>query len=164
MCVYVCVWRGGIYSRPTQIQSHSIWPNFHFLCVCVGWGGDSSPTQIQSHSIWPNFHFLCVCVGRGGTPDQLKSKVPQSGQIFIYRGEVLQTNSNPKCQVLTKFPWGGRGEEYSRPTFLKYLSRGNRKMECGNASQIVSHTLRVETKNSLRLPYYFLELMSQQTS
>ena len=43
--------------------------------------GYSRPTQIES----PSFQ------GGGITPDQLKSKVPQSGQVFIFRGGVYST-------------------------------------------------------------------------
>ena len=88
-------------------------------------------------------------IGGGGTHDQLKSKVTQSGQIYmgggaysrptqiqcakIYPnfhfggGGIVETNSNSKCQDLPKFSFsGGEGGEwgYSRPTFLKYLSGG----------------------------------------
>ena len=69
-------------------------PKFPFFGV----GGYSRPTQIKSAKMWPNFLFL----GWEGTPDQLKSKVPRCGQIFIFGG----------------------GGGYSRPTFLKYLSEG----------------------------------------
>ena len=49
--------RGRGYCRPSQIQSPSIWPNFHFV---GGGGGErySRQTQIQSSSIWPSFHFI----------------------------------------------------------------------------------------------------------
>ena len=41
--------------------------------------------------------------GGGVTLAQLKSKVPQSGQVFIGGGGVLWTNSNPKSLNLAKF-------------------------------------------------------------
>ena len=45
---------------------------------------------------------------QNGTPDQLKSKAPSPNHILIGRGGgVLQTNSNPKCQVLTRFSFSG---------------------------------------------------------
>ena len=52
--------------------------------------------------MWPSCHLR-------GALDQLKSKVPQSGQVFIWRGEgILWTNSNPKSQPsLTIFIGGG---------------------------------------------------------
>ena len=61
--------------------------------------------------------------GRKGrrTPDQVKSRVPRSVEILIGAGGgvILQTESNPKCQDLSKFRfsfgwgWVGRGEGYS---------------------------------------------------
>ena len=49
-----------------------------------------APTQIPSAKIFPNFHFRGLGHGwRGvgfGGPDQLKSQVPRSAQIFMFDG------------------------------------------------------------------------------
>ena len=93
---------GGGYSRPTQMQSAKVCPNFHFQ---GGGGGGVTPDQlkIQSAKICPNFHFPGGW-GWGG-PDQLKSKVPRSAQIFIFRvgGGVLQT------KIPEILEWGTQG-------------------------------------------------------
>ena len=74
--------------------------------ISPGRGGYSRPTQIQSPSTWPKLHF------RGGGYSR-PTEVPQSGQIFIFGGWgggwVLKTNSNPKCQALTKLSFSLRG-------------------------------------------------------
>ena len=41
------------------------------------------------------------------SPDQLKLKVPPKFSKGGGLMEVLQTNSNSKCQNLAKFSWGG---------------------------------------------------------
>ena len=61
--------------------------------------GYSRPTQIES----PSFQ------GGGITPDQLKSEVPQSGQVFIFRGGGFIPHQL-KSKVLQSgqvFIWGG---------------------------------------------------------
>ena len=53
----------------------------------------------------------------GGTSDQLKLKVPRSGQIFICGGGGGgQTNSNSKCQDLPKFSFSEEGCSRSTQT------------------------------------------------
>ena len=100
-----------------------------------------------------------IFIWEGVTLDQLKSKVQQSGQVYM--GVLLWTNWNPKSLNLgwgghsrqtqswsqkswPNFHWGGTLDT----TFLKYLSGGTQgiwstkfwQLECGSASQIVSHT------------------------
>ena len=120
--------KSGGYSRPTQIQSAKICPNFHFG---VGWWAYSRATQIQSDNICSNCNFWRGDNGKGCTPDQLKSKVPRSGQIFIggwgWWGGVLQTN------IPEILKWG-----HSRNFEPKILATG-----MFSASQIVSHILRM---------------------
>ena len=104
----------------------------------------------------------------GGTSDQLKLKVPRSGQIFICGGGALQTNSDSKSQDLPKFSFseGGcsrstqsakicpnfhLGEGVLQTNILEILEWGNSRnyepkfLATGmcSASQIVSHILRV---------------------
>ena len=87
-------------------------PNFNF----AGGGGQySRSTQIQSAKIFPNFH------GGGGTPDQLKSKVPRSVQIFCGGGGGITPD-----QLKSKVPRSvqivcvcGVGGVYSRPTQIR---------------------------------------------
>ena len=65
----------------------------------------SWPTQ--SAMIWPKFF-----VGGGDSPDQLKLKVPRSGQIFIFKGEggkeVLSgPTQTQSAKISPNFNWGG---------------------------------------------------------
>ena len=116
-----------------------------------------STHQLPHKSVW----------GRG-TLDQLKSQVLTK---FSFEG-VLQTKVPSHSQHISKVPSPGQvfiGGEYSRPTQIpsadifiwgggtldtsntKYLSGGTQgilstkfwQLECGRASQIVSHTLRL---------------------
>ena len=80
--------------------------------------GGGAVLQINSN---PKCQDLSKFSWGGETPDQLKSKVPRSVQIFCGGGGgLLQTNSNPKCQGLFKLcvcvGWGG---VYSRPTQIR---------------------------------------------
>ena len=96
---------GGV--TPDQLNLNSL----NLAKFSIG-GGYSKPTQIQSPSIWPSFHFRgrgWWWWWWGGTPGQLNSKFPQSGLVFIFR-EVFQTNSNPTFQTLTKFSFSGEGK------------------------------------------------------
>ena len=62
--------------------------------------------------------------GGGGTPDQLKSTVHRAG---TGEGGGIQTNSNPKCQFLTKFSFSGGGEKLQTniPEILEWGHSGN---------------------------------------
>ena len=86
-----------------QLKSKVPSPVQIFIFRAMGGGGTPDQLKSQVPSRVQIFNFL----GEGGTLDQLKSKVPQSRKIFIcacgWGRQVLQTNSNPRCQVLTKF-------------------------------------------------------------
>ena len=70
--------------------------------------------------MWPSFHFH----GRG-TLDQLKSKVPQSGQVFIFgvgeRGSLDQVKPEVPTSLTIFISGGGSTLD---TTFHKYLSGG----------------------------------------
>ena len=82
-----------------------------------GRGQGCGPHQLKLkvlRSIQINTFF--VGGGRGCGPDQLKSKVPRSIQINMGGGlVVVQTNSNPNCQNVSKSAFGGWGS-WSRST------------------------------------------------
>ena len=124
---------GGGHSRPTQIQSPPILSNFHFQGV----GG--TPHELKSKSqVLAKFSFskrgvfqtnsnpkyqVQTKFSLRGTPNQLKSKVPSPGQVFMvgeysrlpqiqspsmwpnFYFQRVQTNSNPKSLNLAKFPF-----------------------------------------------------------
>ena len=96
--------------------------------------------------------------GGGGTLDQFKSKVPQSGQVFIFTGGVgggfsglIQIQSP---SLSDNFHFWRRGCTLNI-TFLKYLSRGIQGILTTNSlacsciadSTCISHTMCVETND-----------------
>ena len=102
-------------------------------------GGGPDQLKIPSAKICQNFHLGGEVCG----PDQLKSQVPRSVQIFIFsgggrRGLVVQTN------IPEILEWGhSRNFEQNICQALEAL-----------VSQIVSHTLRVRRLINLRLHNY----------
>ena len=102
---------GGGYSGPTQIQSPSIWPSFHFP-----WEG--ALPWINSNPKSLNLAKFSFSLGGGITVDQLKSKVPQSGQVFRGRGVGGSLDKlKSKSLNMAKFQLGVVG--YSGQTQIK---------------------------------------------
>ena len=133
----VCGWGGGV----TQDQLKSKVSQSGQIFIFGGWVGggvtlDQPKSEVpQSGQIFifmgeglvhPNFHWGGCTLDqlKSKVPDQLKSAVFQSGQIFILGQGTRYTNSNSKSQVLTQFSisaWEGGGGTLDT-TFLKYLS------------------------------------------
>ena len=110
------------------VQIFSLCQQFFSLCqeqnsLCFPCPGKSKD-QIPCFPVpWPPCDFLKRNGILGGHSDWSPHTSSHISLVGGEGGVLQQTNSNPNCQDLSKFSFGGGGGE-SRPIFLKYLSGG----------------------------------------